>query len=383
MKKIIMVKRGLFLCMLFLFGCENKPKTYTAIDLSAFADVIKHWNDRTGGKGDQHYSPAQIVEIGDNLLAYQRSNGGWPTNVNPIRILPAEELQRVLSEKDTLDTSFDNRNTYPQIEYLAQVYQQTNLPRFKEAVLHGIEFVVNSQYENGGWAHSPPSTNGYRAHITFMDEVMPGVLDFLRKVDAGKAPFDFIDNEMRQHAAAVIEKGDALILALQIKIDGKPTVWAGQYDRQTLEPVQARSYELPALVSWESVAVVRYLMSIEQPSDEIIAAVENAVAWFQSAAIHGIRVEQIPVEPIKFRYYTSTYDLKVVQDKDAPVIWARFYDLQTNTPIFARRDGRRVSTLSEVDRERRTGYDWYGDWPKELLEKDYPAWKERMRFGTK
>ena len=112
-------------------------ESYTAIDLSAFADVIKHWNDRTTGQGDKHYRSEQIVAIGDNLIAYQRSNGGWPTNVNPIRIVPAEEMQQVLGEKETLDTSFDNRNTYPQIEYLAQVYQQTQLPRFRQACLTG------------------------------------------------------------------------------------------------------------------------------------------------------------------------------------------------------------------------------------------------------
>jgi hypothetical protein len=33
--------------------------------------------------------------------------------------------------------------------------------------------------------------------------------------------------------------------------------------------------------------------------------------------------------------------------------------------------------LAEIDNERRTGYAWYGAWPKQLLEKDYPAWKTK------
>ena len=238
--------------------------------------------------------------------------------------------------------------------------------------------MLASQYDNGGWPHSPPSDQGYRAHVTFMDEVMPGVLGFLRKVQAGQGAFDFIEESIRQRAAVAIAKGDRLIFDLQIKIDGTPTVWAGQYDRVTLEPVQARSYELAGLVSWESVAVVRYLMSIEEPSDEVVAAVEHAVVWFESAALHGVRVDKIPVKPIKFKYYTSTYDLQIVPDEQAPRLWARFYDLQTNQPFFARRDGQKVDSLAQVNRERRTGYDWYGVWPAELLEKEVPVWRKRL-----
>lgn len=376
MKESWTLKTNFFIFCLGITLCEGSRGPYVPIDLSPFSDVIKHWNDRTTGQGDLHYRPDQIVEIGDNLIAYQRSNGGWPTNVNPIRIVPADEMTQVLDAKASLDTSFDNRNTYPQIEYLAQVYQQTRLPRFRQAALQGIGYVLDSQYENGGWAHSPPSDQGYRAHVTFMDEVMPGVLRFLRKVQVGQSPFDFVEDSIRQRAVTAIAKGDQLILDLQVRGNGVPTAWAGQYDRVTLQPVQARSYELPGLVSWESVAVVRYLMSIEQPSDEVVAAIEHAVAWLESAATHGIRVDKVPVEPIKFKYYTSTYDLKVVPDEQAPRIWARFYDLKTNQPFFARRDGQKVGSLSEVDRERRTGYDWYGTWPEELLQTEMFAWRQ-------
>jgi hypothetical protein len=31
--------------------------------------------------------------------------------------------------------------------------------------------------------------------------------------------------------------------------------------------------------------------------------------------------------------------------------------------------------LSEIERERRTGTPWYGDWPQRLLEKEYPEWQ--------
>jgi Pectic acid lyase len=57
--------------------------------------------------------------------------------------------------------------------------------------------------------------------------------------------------------------------------------------------------------------------------------------------------------------------------------WARFYEIETNTPIFADRDGVKKYDLAKIGYERRNGYAWYGTWPQRLLEKEYPAWKEK------
>jgi PelA/Pel-15E family pectate lyase len=67
----------------------------------------------------------------------------------------------------------------------------------------------------------------------------------------------------------------------------------------------------------------------------------------------------------------------VVQDAAAPPIWARFYEIGTNRPIFCDRDGVAKHSLGEIGYERRNGYAWLGYWPRALLEQDYPAWKER------
>ncbi len=67
-----------------------------------------------------------------------------------------------------------------------------------------------------------------------------------------------------------------------------------------------------------------------------------------------------------------------MKDASAPPIWARFYEIGTNRPIFSGRDGVVKATLAEIEFERRANYNWYGDWPAELLAKDYPAWKKRI-----
>ena len=67
-----------------------------------------------------------------------------------------------------------------------------------------------------------------------------------------------------------------------------------------------------------------------------------------------------------------------MQDSSAPPIWTRYYELETNKPLFANRDGNKVYQLSDVSRERRTGYAWYGYWPAKLLNFEYPKWLEKV-----
>ena len=59
-------------------------------------------------------------------------------------------------------------------------------------------------------------------------------------------------------------------------------------------------------------------------------------------------------------------------------MWARFYEIGTNRPIFSDRDGIPKRELSEIGYERRNGYAWLGYWPQRLLEREYPAWRDEV-----
>lgn len=373
MKKIIY---SLFLlCIGMLQACQgNMAKSYTAIDLSGFSDVIKHWDDQHPDDHQGRYSQEQIIHIADNILLYQRANGGWPENKNPLRIIPRDEIKQQQALFNSLDTSLDNRNVYPQIRYLADVYQQTNIDKYRDAALRGLQFILASQLANGGFTHSPPRTDMYHGYITFMDDVMPGVLGLLQEIKLGSKRFNFVPATMVRAIAQAHQRGDELLLRLQIRVDGRPSVWAGQYDPVTLEPETGRSFELPSLVSRESVDVVRYLMSDPAPSMQKIHAIQAAIAWFERAKLPGLDMVQIEAEPVRYKFHTSTWDRVMVQNPSAKPLWARFYDLQTNQPLLVTREGVRVQQLAQIDRERRTGYDWYGRWPEKLLMAEYPAW---------
>ncbi len=191
-------------------------------------------------------------------------------------------------------------------------------------------------------------------------------------LDDGKQPFAFVDAATRERCQQAIDKGVEIILATQIVAGGKPTVWCAQYDETTLEPAPARAYELVSLSGQESIGIVEYLMSIDQPSPEVKRSIESAVDWFNRSKIEGQRVRWVGDRKSK-----EKADRVVVEDPTADPIWARFYTIDTNRPMFVGRDGIIHDHLADIERERRTGYAWLGDWPKNMLNKKYPQWQQK------
>jgi len=364
-----------------LAALHSKIFSDDIIPVDVFSDSINHYRHEIDGTDYARYEPDRILEIAGNILLYQRENGGWPKNWDPLRILSSDETVSVSLQKKLEDTTFDNRSTYTQIAYLAEVFHRTGNPVYRDAALKGIDFILKAQYENGGWPQFWPDVSGYHSQITLNDDVLTGLLFFLRETQANTKVYGFLSEEMNNAIRNALRNAERLILRLQIVVNGKRTVWAGQYDHESLEPATARAYELPCLISAESVNVVRYLMQIENPAPEIIDAISSAVAWYEKSKIFGIRVETFEIPPVKHGKRTLTSDKRVVEVPDAPPIWARFYEIDTNRPFMANRDGGKVYSLAEVEHERRIGYGWYTYAPAKLLEKDYPGWCERLKQG--
>jgi PelA/Pel-15E family pectate lyase len=109
-----------------------------------------------------------------------------------------------------------------------------------------------------------------------------------------------------------------------------------------------------------------------RPNDpRLRPAIEAALAWYQSARILGKRVLRVPcARPVR------EWDKVVVDDPTAPPLWARFYDLETNTPFYCDRDGVKRRSLTEISHERRVGYRWHGTWGSDVAA-EYSRWLRR------
>jgi len=323
------------------------------------------------------YGSAEAIRIADNLLVYQHNNGGWEKNIDMALPLSVKARAAVVKQKAEGMTTIDNDATYTQMQYLARVYAAAQDTRYRAAFEKGLAYILEAQYPNGGWPQFYPLRDGYWRHITYNDDAMVGVLDTLRLI-AHKAPgYEFLDDATRARAKSALEKGIECILKTQVTQNGKLTVWCAQHDEKTLAPVMARKYEHPSLSGSESVGVVKFLMGIDHPSPEVILAVKSAVAWFKESQIKGIRLDRKPAPGTP-----KGYDLIVTPDPSAPPQWARFYELNTNRPIFSGRDSVIKYSIGEIEYERRNGYHWYVDRPAKLISEDYPKWAAKWARGN-
>ena len=322
------------------------------------------------------YQTDAAARIADQVVLFQKDNGGWEKNLDMTAMLTQREKEQLAAKKsDVSETTIDNRTTYSQIAYLGKVITASllkttppnNFPKYKAAFNQGVDYLLASQYENGGFPQYFPLKKGYYTHITFNDDAMIGVMKLLRDIAKKKEDYVFVDEERRLKSENAVAKAVPILLKTQVEIAGKKTVWAAQYDETSLKPAAARKFEPVSLTAGESVGIVRFLMLDATPDQATIDAIEAAVKWFQSNKLNGIRWERKNVESF------------VVKDKTAPPIWARFYQIETMKPIFIGRDSIIKYDVAEIEAERRNGYAWYVSEPNELLEKDYPKWKEKIR----
>ncbi len=319
----------------------------------------------------EFYAGDEAIRIADNVLLYQRGNGGWLKGGDMALVLSEKEKAGLLKSKNKGNSTLDNGATHTQIRYLAKVYSAIRLERIRQGFLKGVDYLLEAQYDNGGWPQRYPNLSGYSRRITFNDNAMIGAMSVLRDIAEKSGDYTFVDEGRRTKAKEAVLKGIECILKCQIVVDGNRTAWCQQHDEKTFEPKSARSYEKISICGSESVGIVRFLMSIDNPDKEIIDSIQSAVAWFDSVKLTGIRQINKPDDSERGN------DKVLIKDVTAPPIWARFYQIGTNRPIFCGRDGKIKYTMAEIEHERRTGYSWYGYGPAELLAKDYPEWQKK------
>ena len=277
--------------------------------------------------GDQRYLDA-AVKAGEALAWGQLASGGWfayvqfdqPT-LDALHYRHDWERDGKPSGKRRNTSTYDDDITQSALRFLLKLDRQLHASNaaIHHAVGVGLAALVETQHPNGGWtqvfteAPDPsepvlqasfpetwrerPSGASYWFHFTLND----GVLQ--QNVTTLYLAADLLDSQRCR--AAATKAGDFLLRA---QLPAPQPVWAQQYDQQ-MHPAWARKFEPPAASSWETMMSLETLLEIwlRTGDAKYRQAMDPALAW-----------------------------LDQVRLKDGP--WARFYELQTNRPLYLTSD---------------------------------------------
>lgn len=323
------------------------------------------WNTAVVRRPADWYATAEVRRLAATVILHQSVEGGWPKNTDLFATPRA-------NADPGLANTIDNGGTTLPLTFLARTITAGDTSS-RAAFDRGLDYLLAAQQPNGGWPQFFPLRGGYHDQITFNDDAMVHVLELLRDVGDGAAPYGFVDDGRRERARQAVARGVDTILRTQVRKNGVLTGWCAQHDAKTLTPVAARRFEPASLSGSESVGIVRFLMRLPDPSPEVVAAIEGAVAWLEASALRD--TTEVFVTDAQGRRD------RVLAPKPGARIWARFYDLETNRPIYIGRDSIVRHDLMEIEHERRNGYRYVGEWAEPLLDEDYPAWKRSIAAG--
>jgi PelA/Pel-15E family pectate lyase len=335
------------------------------------------------------YGQPEALRIASIVVSFQTPSGGWGKNFdmtlhprapgeqfgehNPVKS-PAGSASAPLAQMpwDFLGT-FDNDATTTQLRFLARVISAMGPEKsalISNAFFHGLDYVFAAQYPNGGWPQVWPLQGGYHDGITYNDSAMTQVLELLRDVAAGTGDLAFVPQLKKELAQQSFLRGVQCILNTQIKVDGRRTVWCQQHDAITLQPASARNYEMPSQTAGESAGILLLLMSISNPTPEVVSSVHAAAAWFEKTMMRDVAFRRVGDEGRQL----------VAAPGEGP-LWPRFAEIGSDRPIFGDRDKTIHDQLNEISLERRQGYSWFGKGPAAALDR-YRIWRERHPAGS-
>ena len=326
------------------------------------------------GQPDLNDASMNPEEYGLNISTWQLDNGGWgkvgyQKYMNPwdgVENRSVYMCNHASCEKKELST-FDNNATTAEMRFLADLYKQSvseeNKSVFKNSFEKGVGFILNSQNASGGWPQVSPMRYGsgtYSNLGTFNDHVIVRNMLLLLDIVTDNSLFDdslvFELNHSAINQSLLL--GIEFILNTQIIVADEPTIWSQQYDMNNLSPSGARSFELTGRSTWESSGVTALLLNWPDRDIAIERAIVGAIKWYESNAIWNM---------------TYVYGLpnqegngEILAQRDE-VMWYRLYNLSDDQFFLSSRDGVKIYDISKLDDERRFGYQWGGDWGRDIL----------------
>lgn len=307
-------------------------------------------------------SGMDIDQYAYNMTTWQISNGGfYKAMADKYKSAYSGGQKSEWRAKDGGDLgTIDNNATIQEMRLLAVRYKETTNSNYKAAFKtsfnKALNFILTMQRSTGGLPQVWPKRGNYSDHVTLNDNAMVRAMVTMMDIANNTSPFDsdIIDDATRSKMKSALDKAIQYLLKAQIVNNGNLTVWCAQHDTANYAPRPARAYELESKSGSESAGVVWFLMNWPEQTEEIQKAVKGAIAWYKKTKVTGLY----------FNKKAGTFD-----KRDGNVLWYRFYEVNNDNYFFCDRDGASTKTqdFTKISEERRTGYQWAGDYGSALL----------------
>ena len=294
------------------------------------------------------------LAAGAALAQAQLASGGWGYRHD------FSDPQRTLRRNIT---TFDDNTSQSCLRFLLELGEVATGNTLREQAIRrardvGLRKLLEAQYPNGAWpqrydgvpkqpqdfpvlpAHYPktwsrvyPKAN-YINHYTFNDNSHRDCV--LLALEAHRVT-------ARPEYLQAARRGGEFILRAQMP-EPQP-VWAQQYNTR-MEPAWARKFEPPSVTGGESVGACRTLIDLYLTTGDAkyLNAVAPAVRWYRRSSI-------------------------------APGKWARFYELQTNRPLYFTKK----YELTYRDNDMPTHYSFQSSYGVENMIRYYEAVRKQGR----
>lgn len=247
--------------------------------------------DAFNATGDEHYYRA-AARAADALIAGQHRSGGWNYFIHSGGPRAARRWYETVGRNGwrleefqhySDNATFDDAGTAESLQLLLRLYLVRREPRFRAALDRGVNFILQSQYANGGWPQRFPYDPRYPAYqrdITFNDDVAKENIRVLTMVWQTLRNARVLDP---------IRRGMDTFRLTQMP--APQAGWGLQFDLE-LRPVGARSYEPTALVTHTTAANVEQLMDFYRLTGDrrFLTGIPAALDWLESVRLPAAQV---------------------------------------------------------------------------------------------
>lgn len=340
------------------FAASYNPPSAAVSKINSYRSFSELTSAANGMDIDQYTS---------NMTTWQIANGGfYKAMASKYKSAYSGGQKSEWRAKDGGDLgTIDNDATIQEMRLLATRYKETTNSNykstFKNSFNKALNFILTMQRASGGIPQVWPKRGNYSDQITLNDNAMVRVMVLMMDIANSASPFDtdIIDDATRGKMKSALDKAVNFLLKAQIVNNGNLTVWCAQHDTSSLAPVGARAYELASKSGSESAGAVWFLMNWPDQTEAIQNAIKGAIAWYKKTKVTGLY----------FNKKAGTFE-----KRDGNVLWYRFYEVNSDDYFFCDRDGASTKTqdFTKISEERRTGYQWAGDYGTALISAEAP-----------